>query len=408
MEPNGRRESAPQNDTGMPMPGIVQNSIPLETYIQRATQSAGTATTTTTNERVKTGHKSPLLVRNRVNRILLFNGCFNPPHHGHLAHLTHAFRHCGEDLNVVGAVILVAPDSYLRWKHKAGTDVLRLSETQRIQLWNEELAGSHAGTHNAGDGDGDEDYGWFWVIPETMWSQIVQVIEQSSRIEGFPVEFVRLAGGDKVSLQAAEHGVWGCRMTLTTDISRPVDFLPELSSEPMSLKHHSPWKRVGWDKLEGTQELETKLAPVEREIIQHISTSSSLPPPKNASHSKRGVWVCERESARGGDRRYTLHFVTSTPAERLSPDLSSTNVRQIIADFYNSSNGTSSIQELETRLRGVALSPGLLARFVAEEKEAEETEGQPPSKRIRSSYDEDIDVDEDMNDYDDIDEDWYS
>ncbi|KAI2616014.1 hypothetical protein GGR54DRAFT_246208 [Hypoxylon sp. NC1633] len=129
---------------------------PGATLLQRYIQSASGYKGFDNNESgIISGQ--PILKKDRTDRILVYNGCFNPPHHGHLAHLTHALQHCGADLGVIGAVVLVANDTYLLFKFGRRPGITRLSEAQRILLWRSELdsvsGGASAGCEYAGGRD---------------------------------------------------------------------------------------------------------------------------------------------------------------------------------------------------------------------------------------------------------------
>ncbi|KAI1759981.1 hypothetical protein GGR53DRAFT_526666 [Hypoxylon sp. FL1150] len=318
----------------------------------------------------------PILSQTRKNRILLYNGCFNPPHRGHLAHLTHAYRHGGADLDVVGAFVLVAGDQYLRWKLARSTTFL-LKESQRVRLWAEEL--------NSGGGGGAAD--WTWVLRENDWPRIVDRLGKLFARDGLDVEFVRLAGGDKARLGHVQHGVWGCRMTLTTDVSRPLDFYEGGREKPVRLQRHGPWTVVQEVKREEIEAPEDGGTDPCRDFMNKKRTKLAA---KKAAKAKRKavddrngrrVWQCSVTPFTGSSP-YTLRLVTSDAADRVPPDLSSTKLRAIIA---NDANGLTA-KQLEDMLRPMALGPRLLARYVVEEKEdeeREEREGNLPRKKPR-------------------------
>lgn len=201
------------------------------------------------------GRAPPTLARGRTNRILLYNGCFNPPHRGHLALLEQAFHHGGEDLHMIAAVVLVASDAYLRWKARGGVrDAVPLSVAQRVQLWQGALLEEkHEHTFSTSTSTSS----WCLVHPEEDWWRVTQHLEAALERDGFAVEWVRVAGGDKVTRHIQAHGEWGCRTLITSDVCRPVDFFSPVSTgggggsgstktapSPLPLRHHDPWRRV--------------------------------------------------------------------------------------------------------------------------------------------------------------------
>ncbi|KAI0839068.1 hypothetical protein F5Y06DRAFT_295685 [Hypoxylon sp. FL0890] len=389
-------------------------AIDTDTHIQNETTTSPPASSSTIpQEPPKINHPKPVLKKCRTNRILLYNGCFNPPHQGHLAHLTHAYRHSGSDLNIVGAIVLVAGDHYLRWKMGRAPETLRLTAKQRIELWNRELR--TRGPDRDGQGGGSAD--WCWVLPEEGWMATEQSLERLFRMDGFEVEFVRLAGGDKVRLRDVQHGVWGCRMLITTDVSRPVEFC-DGEGRMWDLASHTKWRRVqlsgegdvlvdenagakgGELALDESRSYGDSMAvnlptstrqtqvqgirnPLHAEMcpldfipdsdLRAISPAVAMQATTSAPERKREIWVCE--STFGGPGLHTIRFVSSIPQERFDPTLSSTKLRNIIAEAV-APDGLSQNERLEDKLWGVALSPELLARFIREkiEKDAREME----------------------------------
>ncbi|KAI0383544.1 hypothetical protein F5Y04DRAFT_27629 [Hypomontagnella monticulosa] len=304
--------------------------------------STGTSTIGSNSSSTNPNRPPPTLHKGRPNHILLYNGCFNPPHVGHLAHLSHAFHHGGPDLYFAGAIVLVAGDFYLGWKlGSSNNKALQLSESQRCALWEHELAHRDEGA-------------WCFVLREDTWARAIVKLEQLFEKDGLDVEFVRVAGGDKARLAKVQHGVWGCRMTLTTDVSRPVEFYAGLTgdadagkgwSPPSTLRAHEPWRRI-----QGAKGGEVGNGEVGKEVV---ALTNMVP-----GDGKRDIWQCE------SGYLYSLRFVTSHAGERLDPDLSSTRIRNIIATAMADSKKPLDI--LEEELRGVALSPGLLTQYVWE------------------------------------------
>ena len=74
----------------------------------------------------------PTFSLNRINYILIFSGCFNPPHVGHLNFMRHSYLTAQRDLNVVAALFEICSDEFLEKKCKAAD--LRLNQTQRAKM----------------------------------------------------------------------------------------------------------------------------------------------------------------------------------------------------------------------------------------------------------------------------------
>src|SRR5271170_3262027 len=77
----------------------------------------------------------PLLSKDRVNRVLTYFGCFNPPHVGHLGVLRHAFE-SSPDLNIVAGIVLPVSVKAIESKNRRSGRCLVLSGEQRSELWN--------------------------------------------------------------------------------------------------------------------------------------------------------------------------------------------------------------------------------------------------------------------------------
>lgn len=72
-----------------------------------------------------------LLDRDRVNRVLLFGGCFDPPHIAHLKLLEYVYTQAHTRLNIVGAIIIP-------WSKHSCNTVARNRKNPAI--WNNERA----------------------------------------------------------------------------------------------------------------------------------------------------------------------------------------------------------------------------------------------------------------------------
>ncbi|KAH9904775.1 hypothetical protein F4778DRAFT_779952 [Xylariomycetidae sp. FL2044] len=377
MEPAPTFNPAPKRGPPHPPPFLLPPLPPLSHPTSETAELAAVmrkALNYTHNRHVfydQPGQQPPTLSKKRVmNRIILFNGCFNPPHLGHMALLEDTFHHCGDDLEVIAAIVLVAPDGFLRWKIRSQDEVL-IPEDQRIQLWNEELKRMGVG--------------WCHVHSEHAWTHDHLKLEEEIRKQGFKVEFARIAGGDKVRTEGLAHGVWGCKKIIVSDICRPVDFYDRGTRVLKTLDRHDAWKQcrtyMAFLERKARETAEWSIAnPVEAgdadadandlsRTMSTVSCGSAAGPPRQGLGSmyehellrltkeakERDVWICDLASDVGKGTPYrTVRFIASK--EQLDPDISSTNVRRIIATTPHS--------QLEDKLRDIALSVNLLVGIV--------------------------------------------
>lgn len=79
--------------------------------------------------------KDPILQKDKPNRILLYYGCFNPPHIAHLNLLRHVYAETCSEFNVVAAFVLPRPEFCVS-KFADRKDKSHLySVRERMELW---------------------------------------------------------------------------------------------------------------------------------------------------------------------------------------------------------------------------------------------------------------------------------
>ncbi|KAH8588062.1 hypothetical protein B0O99DRAFT_639928 [Bisporella sp. PMI_857] len=257
------------------------------------------------------GHdQKPRLCRNRMNRILLYIGSFNPPHVAHLALLSHTFNNCDQDFNLIAAIVCLHDDDYIAAKVSDQRDPLVLTKRQRAQLWEGGIGPESDWCH----------------VSDMPFRYLKDELTKSAKKGGFQLEFVTLEGPDHVRTDGRipSH----CPHAITSDISRPLDFIiskPTVlktlgrgNSTPLSLQtlcFHEGWEKVQVDET-------------------------------------REVWVCICKNK----TKRTVRFVPAPKDSRLDPEISSTKIRDIIASCHNN--------ELERKLQNIALRPDLLVSFL--------------------------------------------
>lgn len=148
----------------------------------------------------------PILVRGRKNRILMYGGCFNPPHIGHLEQLIHCYRAGQAHLNVIAAVIcLIKPHKIKKKDLQDPSEVL--PENVRAKLWNQDPRFPQ----------------WAWILPE-QWVGVTfftDRLREESKKDGFDIDFLSVQGSDHYRYgRTHEFPSWGCFEYITSDISR--------------------------------------------------------------------------------------------------------------------------------------------------------------------------------------------
>ncbi|KAK9780101.1 hypothetical protein SCAR479_03225 [Seiridium cardinale] len=307
-----------------------ENTAPLEKYIQKAWRNRDAVNPFRSDKKAATT-PVPMLRRDCTNRIIYYIGSFNPPHLGHLALIDHVFSNTNHasslasstpppagTLNAV-ALFWATAEAQVPALH------LHLDIDQRSKLLRD---GIPEDLKRKGVWAFPEDLGEWW----TFHPRLRDVCER----DGFELEFVELLGPDYV-LQAfpqcsGMHGV------VTSNVCRKADFVvdtPE-GGDLVTLGGFGPWDQL--DRDEGVE------LPPE---LKHEGSQE-----QKATDS---VWVCQK--SRNLD--YRIWFV-QCDKPTLDPDLSSTGLRQIVEG--------GELDDLEDRVRGIAMSPELLVKYVKEWK----------------------------------------
>ena len=156
--------------------------------------------------------KDPPLLRPRgVNRILIYPGCFNPPHRGHLELLKHVFLNAGDDLQITAAIVIPIDEKHLAHKTRSEKKVLVLPREQRIELW--QTSGL------------PKDRIWLFDRSQSDWAIFKGRLVECFRANSVEVKFMLLGGPDWVnSIRVPDAARWGCTDIITSDISRAVNF----------------------------------------------------------------------------------------------------------------------------------------------------------------------------------------
>ena len=151
-------------------------AIHLEDYIHRAYEEMQGFPDP--SPRIFTRSPGPVLQRGRENRIIIYPGCFNPPHTGHAALLWHTYLNT--DANTIAAMIFALSDDCLDSKDHVTDNkgkAFMLSHYQRRELWKDDVLGRFA-----------------WVFPEDDDDRLdlfMATVKRLAKSDGFKSPFQR-------------------------------------------------------------------------------------------------------------------------------------------------------------------------------------------------------------------------
>lgn len=189
--------------------------------------------------------RNPPLVRPRgVNRILVYPGSFNPPHQGHLDLLRFVFENAGQDLHIIGAIIIMTDENRLEDKLCQEESPLILTRKERVRLW-------------CGDGI-PVDWAWVYDESEASWADFRSRLTKEFRKDCLDVKFILLGGPDAISAEGTFNpSYWNCPDSITSDVSRPVDF--RYPNTLRQLSGFSMWEKPSYDRRRLEQEIRAKM-----------------------------------------------------------------------------------------------------------------------------------------------------
>jgi Cytidylyltransferase-like len=178
----------------------------------------------------------PLLSKNRVNRVLVYPGSFNPPHVGHLSVLRHAFE-SSPDLNIVAGIIRPMPVEHIKGKNFQSGRCLVLSEKQRLELWKRDVRFP----------------AWAFALKST---ELREEIANAAKKDGYEILYIGLGGPDIWDFRSPYRHV--CRRyakNLISNAARRASFLGP-DGVPQPFNGYTTWQRLELDFQPGPEHLQ--------------------------------------------------------------------------------------------------------------------------------------------------------
>jgi hypothetical protein len=179
---------------------------------------------------------TPYLRKGRLNRILVYRGCFNPPHLGHLELLLHIFLRSDED--TIAAMIMPVGDmQFGKDDTMINGKPWCLTKKERMTLLDHPLL---------------RRFSWFYTGRLKEAVEFQNAISCHAKWEGYDVTFVSVSGSDHYGevLADARLGLEGIDRgsgdMITSDISRPSALLENVDTEGLTsqLPGCGPWRKT--------------------------------------------------------------------------------------------------------------------------------------------------------------------
>jgi hypothetical protein len=200
--------------------------------------------------------KVPLLSKDKVNRVMVYYGAFNPPHVGHLAVLCHAFQ-SSSDLNIVAGLVYPTGVDHTRRKNRHSSRRLVLSEEQRSELWERDVRFP----------------AWAFAPREkyNTSTDFETQIASAAKQDGYEILYIRVMGPDNWNFDSpCRYMHSDCSEYLITDVARRTSVVSP-NGVPQPMRGYTSWQRVGPDPKLRVQPLQqTKSA---LEVLESLATA---------------------------------------------------------------------------------------------------------------------------------------
>jgi hypothetical protein len=221
--------------------------------------------------------KVPLLSKDKVNRVMIFYGAFNPPHVGHLGVLCHAFQ-SSPDLNIVAGLVYPVDVDIIEMKNYNSNRRLVLSGEQRSELWERDVRFPT----------------WAFVARRRRYDSTEDFemeIASAAKEDGYEILYIRVMGPDSWDIDnPARYLDSRYSEYLITDAARRASFVTP-NDAPQPMKGYGSWRRLGPDP-----ELRVQLLQRTKPVVE-VLESSPLTATAIASLSAREIESSDSSSS---------------------------------------------------------------------------------------------------------------
>lgn len=288
--------------------------------------------------RAKGFYTGPQLCKDRVNRIIIFPGCFNPSHIGHLELLSHVFLRM--DSSVVAAMIVPRGEtSHIKDDTTIGGKPFSLTKQERKSLLDHPLL---------------RRFCWIYIGRDTSNSgdrrRFQNTLISMADVEGYKLSFVSLSGSDhwlstfdypNLGFGHVDHANGDL---ITSDITRPSILMGiDTTKIPRQLPRCEPWRKVLPARGDAVKEeaeqtscwpcLKFQMFALDRcsdgephtdPLMRHLASNIL-----HRCHEGHGIiWTCTRRS---GGKVWFVPSGRNDSVDEMRPTVSSSVIRKLLS-----------------------------------------------------------------------------